>query len=884
VADRAVTGGQRGDPGMRVIASAADPMTELARLRRPSGPWLHLLDGAPADARQLGWMLTQDGMVVRILRGHCVRTSYGLFDEAAAALQLPGDPVEDWPTLAGLLTDMSWLPGSGHLLVVTRASLLLAAEQPSNVDGFVLAVREVARGRAEEGDPVPFHVVLQDDTIGLAALRPRLEAAGARYDELSGWDAEEPFAESTGSARVGYAEGEPALDTVDAAVVSVLSTWDGVVEVRRAWETFRGPDTARVRLYLPVLAEIPAAPVLRGIVGAVSIAARNAGAVGLALPIPANEALREPRQQAGFTASVPLWPTPEPLPEPAPVPPAAARSAIAEPVATDDQYADDPGPAPEPDPRAADPTAGAAPADAPLLSDVDGAAGPDDGRSAGPAGRGADDRPADQSTVDSAVDRTAVPASPSGPGGRAAETPVDGPPAEVPYDDPAVGFELVAANLEWDFAAGAEDPDNVDTVLVRHAGTSGRLVGLFRTWVKDPGGGWVRVVMEYVGSGSIADVETERSTAVDLLRRAGGKRCCVEVVGASDVGDVHEWLRERSVTLWTAPPRVPGPRTAPEPATTAAWPADVPPVSSPASTWPADVPSVSTPATTAAQAPSPSDSPLPDTATFEPGPDDTDAIARLLDWAPDQQGLIGLVSAWTDIEGTRALVLGIVMEPDADHDALHAAATVVIADAARTESIVPAKGLPPMLLRLYRSSTRLWTRKVKRDAAPAAPGQYSSGEVSGVSGSISDVFGEPVSKEDVELPGGFTIVAIDAEAIVAKGRPEPDWTDAAVVASVQDRPHLLAAVRGSTKRGATDLPVYGILVDETADRAAIRTAVATVIAEGGTTRAAIEVFCPFERIDVLHLNLYENALSLWKRQRRETPPAEADGASPDGAV
>jgi hypothetical protein len=820
-----VTGGQRGEPGMRVIASAADPLAELARLRRAAGPWLHLLDGAPSDARQLGWMLAQDGMVVRHLRGHCVRTSYGLFDEAAAALQLPGDPVEDWPALAGLLTDMSWLPGSGHLLVVTRASLLLAAEPPSTVDGFVLAVREVARGRAEEGEPVPFHVVLQDDALGLAGLRPRLEAAGARYDELSGWDAEEPFAEAAGSARVGYSRGEPGLDPADEAVVSVLSTWDGVVGVRRVWETFRGPDTARIRMYVPLLAVDPPAPVLRGIAGAVSIAARNAGAVALALPVPVNDARRDARQQAAFAASVELWPDPEPAPvneEEAVAPPAPEPSDVDTPSDVDSEEAVEEPPSVEP----------AAAAEAP----------------------------------DEPVDTTP-----------AAEPVADGP-AEEPYDDPAAVFELVAANLEWDFAAGAEAPDAVDNALVRHAGTSGRLVGLFRTWVKDPDGGWARVVMEYVGSGSIADVETERSTAVELLRRAGGRRCCVEVIGASDVSDVHEWLQERSVVLWTAQPAVPEPRPAPAVESTVdPEPAGVPSITSPASIWAADVPSVAVPA------PSTSDVPIPDTATFEPGPDDTEAITRLLDWAPDQDGVIGLVSAWTDLAGTRTLVIGVVMEPDADHDALHAAAAAQVEDTARTESIVPAKGLPPMLLRLYRSSTRLWTRKVKREPAAARPGEYASGNVSSVSGSITNVLGEAVVKEDVRLPNGFTIVAIDAETAVRTGHPEPDWTDAAVIAQIQDQPNMLAAVRGTAKRGEEDLAVYAILVDEHADRDAVRTAVATVIAEGGASRAAVEVFCPFERIDVLHLNIYENGLQLWRRQRQEAPPAEADDAAPDDA-
>ncbi|HST67168.1 MAG TPA: hypothetical protein VLM05_18465, partial [Mycobacteriales bacterium] len=211
---------------MRVVPAVTGPEAELARLARPTGPWIHLLDAAPADARQLGWLLGQDGVVVRLLRGHCGRSAYGLLDEIGAALQLPGDPAEDWAGLAGLLTDMAWLPGSGHVLVVTRAGLLLAAEPPASLRGLVEAVREVARARAEEGEPVPFHLVLQDDTLGLAALRARLDAVGARYAELSGWDAQEPSAASAPSARSSLSGGP--VDAVDLAAGPAASTVDGV--------------------------------------------------------------------------------------------------------------------------------------------------------------------------------------------------------------------------------------------------------------------------------------------------------------------------------------------------------------------------------------------------------------------------------------------------------------------------------------------------------------------------------------------------------------------------------------------------------------------------------------------------------------------------------
>ena len=319
---------------MRVVPSAAGPEAELARLARPTGPWIHLLDAAPADARQLGWLLGQDGIVVRHLRGHCGRSTYGLLDEIGAALQLPGDPVEDWAGLAALLTDMSWLPGAGHVLVVSRSSLLLAASPAEQLRGLVELVREVARARAEEGEPVPFHLVLQDDTLGLAALRARLDAAGARYAELTGWDAEEPSAGTAVSARSALSGGP--VDDVDLAAGTAVSTVDGVRQLRRTWEDFRGGAGGPVRVYVPVLG----GPVdLVAVAGGVSAAVAAAGACCVVVPVPADPALADPRQAAVAEAATEVWPDPVPGPravtvatgvEPDPVPAADPRAGRAE--------------------------------------------------------------------------------------------------------------------------------------------------------------------------------------------------------------------------------------------------------------------------------------------------------------------------------------------------------------------------------------------------------------------------------------------------------------------------------------------------------------------------------------------------------------------------
>ena len=148
-------------------------------------------------------------------------------------------------------------------------------------------VREVARARAEEGEPVPFHLVLQDDTLGLAALRARLDAAGARYAELAGWDAEEPSAGTAVSARSALSGGP--VDEVDLAAGTAVSTVDGVRELRRAWEEFRGGAGGPVRVYVPVLG----GPVdLVAVAGALSATVAAAGACCVVVPVPADPRAR----------------------------------------------------------------------------------------------------------------------------------------------------------------------------------------------------------------------------------------------------------------------------------------------------------------------------------------------------------------------------------------------------------------------------------------------------------------------------------------------------------------------------------------------------------------------------------------------------------------
>jgi hypothetical protein len=743
-----------GDPRMRVVPST-DPLADLARLRRPAGPWLHLLEGASSDARQLGWMLGQDGVVVRLLRGHCARSRYGLLDEVGAALQLPGDSVEDWPSLASLLTDMTWLPGRGHALVVTRAALLLAAAPLAELGGLVTAVREVARGRAEEGgDPVPFHVVLQDDAVGLAVLRARLDAVRAKYDSLAAWDAEEPVAPGTAGGRLAYRGGAPQPDDVDSAVVSVLSGVDGLVQVRRAWQEFRGPAQDPVRVYAPMIS----AGRPDELAAAVAAAAAGRGQCCLVVPMPAADAGREADQAALAGASVELWPAPPPAP-------AAHGEAADQPPAGEDV-------APEPQ------------------------------------------RPAAQHA---GIEQwSTAPASP-------ADTDVAGE-AQQPGAE-----RWAAAGMARTVVGGAQD-------------------------VPEPWAAGARTARADVGGAGVGG-EARRAGAEPWAAGAGMAR---EGAGGAEVAT------RPAATEIERPAHAGDAESAPEPAEVgierAARPQHAGSAPEPAAAKPAHAGAATARRTSA----------LPADAWFDRGAPPGEALAaRLIGWATDRPGVIGVVSARSTIEAEPVLVIGVVVDGDVDPEPVQEGARAVLTDGDEpcvVEAFAPARGILPAQLRLYRSSHRLWSRKVER-ASTAVP-RLDTG-YRPMSTEVDQVLqtGEPLTDEDV---GGVTIVGLDLNAAVEKGPDDPDARDAAVAEWAQGHGQALAALRAVSPGAETSLPIYTVVAGTGADRAAMRRELAGVLGATGTTRAAIEVFSPHEPIDVFHVELYGASLLLWRAERPET--------------
>jgi hypothetical protein len=272
---------------------------------------------------------------------------------------------------------------------------------------------------------------------------------------------------------------------------------------------------------------------------------------------------------------------------------------------------------------------------------------------------------------------------------------------------------------------------------------------------------------------------------------------------------------------------------------------------------------------------------------FEPGPgEDEAALAGLLSWVQEQPGVLGVISAWTEIDGRRSIVLGLVVDGDADQQALRAEGAGVLAGLPAphlVESFAPSRGLTPPQLRLYRGSTRLWTRRVER-APTSRPDELKLDTTyHGVSADIDQILDTSTVIDDEHLDGGVTLVGLDLNTFVQRGPEAVDERDTAVVAWVRDQPHTLAVLRAMAADG-DGFPVYSVLVDADADRSALRRGVAVVVAGTGADRFGVEVFCPFERIEVFHVQLFGTSLSLWKADQPapstqddlpagDTPPA-----------
>jgi hypothetical protein len=416
--------------------------------------------------------------------------------------------------------------------------------------------------------------------------------------------------------------------------------------------------------------------------------------------------------------------------------------------------------------------------------------------------------------------------------------------SDAPRDVPGTAFELVTANLEWEFSAGAAEHDPVDAAVVALARDSGMFRAVLRTWTRDPAAGWVRVLIGYATQAA----DPARAALVAAARAGGAARTCVEVVAPTGLSDVHRWLELRCVPLWRAEmyPHL----------------------------WPAAGGSSRPPA-----APPPA---LDPDALFRGGPAEPDEAAqRLIAWAARRPTVLGLVVAVTGPAAAPQRVYGVVLDAaggaghDAEDDeAVRAEARAALGELAggvHIELFAPSRGLSPLHLRLYRGSTRLWTRRADRPTrTPAAD-----------KGPAIDLdLGQLVERTEVEdelLDGGLTLVGLTQIEPVAElsadERDGRDECDRALLEWAGAHPNLLAVTRAAVTVRGHPTRVYLLAVDPEADRAAVRHGAGAALLGRGLTRCGVELFCPLEPIPRFYLDLYTKGAQLWRSDRKLGRPA-----------
>jgi RNAse (barnase) inhibitor barstar len=156
-------------------------VSALADLLRPGSPSFHLTDASQAVLGRTTVELSIERRTVaaRRIRGSRCRTTKGLFDEMAAALQFPAYFGGNWNALDDMLSDLGWLPAEAYLLVVEDADEMLVEE----ADEVLAVCLDVLATSAASASPVPFQFVLQSARDGRVARA--LTVNGTTYDTVA---------------------------------------------------------------------------------------------------------------------------------------------------------------------------------------------------------------------------------------------------------------------------------------------------------------------------------------------------------------------------------------------------------------------------------------------------------------------------------------------------------------------------------------------------------------------------------------------------------------------------------------------------------------------------------------------------------------------------
>ncbi|MGW6695495.1 barstar family protein [Rhodococcus sp. NPDC054953] len=149
-------------------------MTTLHQFVTAQPPIVGLLPGAPRDADNAAYALTESGYAVRLVRGPKMPTVAAVFDEVAAALQFPyyfggnrdafDECLRDW---------RDWLGDAPELVVVVRDADALLGEEPQEIGWLLSAFADAS-----------IRVVAQAGPTRSAAVTRRWAAAGAPVQRI----------------------------------------------------------------------------------------------------------------------------------------------------------------------------------------------------------------------------------------------------------------------------------------------------------------------------------------------------------------------------------------------------------------------------------------------------------------------------------------------------------------------------------------------------------------------------------------------------------------------------------------------------------------------------------------------------------------------------
>jgi hypothetical protein len=153
----------------------------------PQPPWLLHVRGPHSDVTNNVWELQRKmspGSIVRFLRGSRMRTTEGLYDEFAAALQFPYYFGRNGAAFDECLTDLGWLKATAYVLMVFDAEEFLANEQRTELESFIDSFERTCESWStpdEHGEPwdhpaIPFHVLFHSTAESASQLPSRIAA------------------------------------------------------------------------------------------------------------------------------------------------------------------------------------------------------------------------------------------------------------------------------------------------------------------------------------------------------------------------------------------------------------------------------------------------------------------------------------------------------------------------------------------------------------------------------------------------------------------------------------------------------------------------------------------------------------------------------------